>query len=139
MAFDVRVGLYDDPPNKTTVKMTKANSERIKLAGELNKGLMSLLFRLVWTPSYSKFCEAQDTTFGISQRIVDKKVAELKNMAEQGESFQENTGKYESCLKMNVYFFCTMERRCNDMPREQSNYIVISSNRYIETPYVMIW
>ena len=103
MAFDVRVGLYDDPPNKTTVKMTKANSERIKLAGELNKGLMSLLFRLVWTPSYSKFCEAQDTTFGISQRIVDKKVAELKNMAEQGESFQENTGKYKSCLNMNVY------------------------------------
>lgn len=101
MAFDVRVGLYDDPPNKATVKMLKANSERMKLAGELNKGLTSLLFRWVWTPSYSKFCEAQDTTFGISQRIIDEKVVELKTMAEQGESFQENTGKYKSCLVYN--------------------------------------
>lgn len=92
MAFDIRVGLYDDPPNKETVKMIKANSERVKLVGKLNRGWERLLLGLVWTPSYSKFCNAQDTVFSVGQAIVDKKVEELKNMAEQGEGFEDSTG-----------------------------------------------
>ncbi|KAL9965305.1 hypothetical protein ACROYT_G029084 [Oculina patagonica] len=91
MAFDERVGLYDEPPNKETVKIIKANFERMRLAGKLSSGLEGLLFRFVKTPFYWKFCEAQDTLFGISQKIVDKKVMELTKMAEEGEVFEENT------------------------------------------------
>ncbi|XP_078380880.1 cytochrome P450 10-like isoform X2 [Oculina patagonica] len=90
MAFDVRVGLYDDPPNKETVKMIKATFDTFKYMGKLSRGLEGLLFRFVTTPTYRKFCEAQDTAIGISQEIVDKKVMELKKMAEEGEAFADD-------------------------------------------------
>ena len=67
MAFDVRVGLYDDPPNKETVKMIKTTFDSFVYLGKLSRGLESLLFRFVTTPTYWKFCEAQDTSLRISQ------------------------------------------------------------------------
>ncbi|KAL9965313.1 hypothetical protein ACROYT_G029094 [Oculina patagonica] len=90
MAFDVRVGLYDDPPNKETVKMIKATVDGFAYMGKLARGLEGLLFRFVTTPTYRKFCETQDTALRISQEIVDKKVMELKKMAEEGETFAED-------------------------------------------------
>ena len=38
MAFDVRVGLYDDPPNKETVKMIHATLDAFTHMGKLNRG-----------------------------------------------------------------------------------------------------
>ncbi|XP_078380883.1 cytochrome P450 10-like isoform X2 [Oculina patagonica] len=83
MAFDERVGLYDDPPNEETVKMVKATFDAFKYMGKLSRGLEGLIFRFVRTPTYWKFCEAQDTAIGISQKIVDKKVMDLKKTAEE--------------------------------------------------------
>ena len=93
MAFDVRVGLYDDPPRKDTVKMIEASKELFRLLGKLSSGLESLLFEFVTTPTYKKYCEAQDISIGIGQRIVDEKVSELKKMAEEGEEFSKDGGK----------------------------------------------
>lgn len=92
MAFDVRVGLYDDPPNKETVKMIKSTFDTFLYMGKLNRGLEGLIFKFVKTPSYWKYCEAQDTAIAISQAIVDKKIKELKKMAHEGEQFVEDQG-----------------------------------------------
>ena len=94
LAFDIRVGLYDDPPNKDTVKMIQATMDTFALMGKLRRGWEGLLFRFVRTPSYWKFCEAQDTARAIGQKIVDNKVMELKKMAEEGGTFVEDQSGY---------------------------------------------
>ena len=38
MAFDVRVGLYDDPPDKDTVKFVQATVDALALQGKLSRG-----------------------------------------------------------------------------------------------------
>ena len=93
MAFDVRIGLYDDPPNKDTVEMIEATKESHRLWGVLARGLESVLFAFVTTPNYRKYCEVQDIAMGIGQRIVDNKVSELKKMAEEGEEFTKDGGE----------------------------------------------
>nr|XP_058964267.1 cytochrome P450 10-like [Pocillopora verrucosa] len=93
MAFDVRVGLFDDPPSKETkkmLKMIKAVFDGFALLGKLNSGWEGLLYRFIKTPSYKKFVETQDITFSTSQEIIDRKVMELNKMAEEGEQFPEN-------------------------------------------------
>ena len=105
MALDVRIGLYDDPPNKDTVKMIEATKESGRLVGRLSRGLEGLLFRFGKTPTFWKFCEAQDTVFGIGQEIVDKKVMELKKMAEEGDVFEENEGKNNSLRLVHLPLF----------------------------------
>ena len=87
MAFDVRVGLYDDPP---TVKFVQATVDALALQGKLSKGWGSLFWKFFTTPTYRKFCEARDTSYAMSQKIVDNKVAELKKMAEEGRAFDDN-------------------------------------------------
>ena len=93
MVFDVRIGLYDDPPNKETVKMIEATKETFRLLGVLCRGLENVLFPFVTTPTYRKYCEVQDISIDIGQRIVDNKVSELKKMAEEGEEFTKDGGK----------------------------------------------
>ncbi|PFX18324.1 cytochrome P450 27C1-like [Stylophora pistillata] len=93
MAFDVRVGLYDEPPSKETEKMLKmirAVFDGFALLGKLNRGWEALLYRFMKTQSYRKFVETQDITFSVSQEIIDRKVKELNKMAEEGEQFSEN-------------------------------------------------
>ena len=92
LAFDVRVGMYDDPPNKETVKMIKSSSDAFSLMGKLNKGWESFILNFMTTPTYLKFCEAQDTSIGIGQRIVDQKIIELKKAAEDGEALSQDQG-----------------------------------------------
>ena len=90
MAFDVRVGLYDDPPNKDTVKMVQSTMDAFALVGKLSRGWESLFVRFCPTPTYRTFCEAMDTSYTMSQKIVDNKVAELNKMAEEGGAFDDN-------------------------------------------------
>lgn len=90
MAFDLRVGLYDDPPNKDTVKMVEATLDVFTLAGKLNRGWESLLLGFVKTPTVKKFYAAQDLSLSIGQSIVDNKIKELNKMAEEGGKFEEN-------------------------------------------------
>lgn len=96
IAFDTRVGLYDDPPNMETVKMVEATKEALKYLGKLSAGLEGLLSRFVTTPSCRKYYEVQDIAIGISQAFVDDKILELKKMAEEGKGFVEDEG--EDCI-----------------------------------------
>lgn len=93
MAFDTRVGLYDDPPNKETVRMIEATKEAFKYLGKLSAGWEGLLSRFVITPSCRKYFEVQDIAIGISQKFVDDKISELKAMAQEGKGFSEDGGK----------------------------------------------
>jgi len=93
MAFDVRIGLYDDPPNKDTVKMIEATKESFRLMGVLSRGLEHLFFTFMTTPNYRRFCKAQDIALEIGQKVVDDKVSELKKMADEGEEFSKDGGK----------------------------------------------
>ena len=96
MAFDVRVGLFDDPPSEETkkmLKMIKAVSDGFALLAKLNSGWEELLHRFMEPPSYRKFIETQDITFSASQEIIDRKVMELTKMAEEGKQFPENQGE----------------------------------------------
>ena len=79
--------------------MVKATSDCFAYIGKLNRGLEGLMFRFVKTPSYWKFCEAQDTALPISQEIVDKKIKELKKIAEEGEAFAEDGGTGQPSAK----------------------------------------
>lgn len=92
LAFDVRVGLYDDPPNKETVKMIKSSSDAFSLMGKLNRGWESFILHFMTTPTYLKFCKAQDTSIGIGQSIVDQKIMELKKAAGDDEAFCKDQG-----------------------------------------------
>ena len=98
MAFDVRVGLYDDPPNKDTVKMVQATVDGFALMGKLGRGWENLCYAFFTTSTYRKYCEAQDTSYAMSQKIVDNKVAELNKMAEEGGTFDDNQSE---CNLMN--------------------------------------
>ena len=94
MAFDLRVGLYEDPPNPDIIKVIQATSDGFKYLAYLEKGWESQLYRFVTTPLYRKFFETQDTLFNIGQKIVDKKVADLEKFREEdGDDFAENQGK----------------------------------------------
>ena len=97
MAFDVRVGLYDDPPSNETKKMLKmirAILDGFALLGNLNSGWEELLYKFMKTPSYRKFVETQDIQFSVSQEIIDRKVKALNKMVEEGEQFSENQGDF---------------------------------------------
>ena len=98
MAFDVRVGLYDDPPNKDTVKMIQATVDGFALMGKLGRGWEHLCYAFFTTSTYRKYCEAQDTSYAMSQKIVDNKVAELNKMAEEGGTLDDNQSE---CNLMN--------------------------------------
>lgn len=98
VAFDLRVGLYDDPPNQEIINMIKATFDGFKYLGNLNRGWESQLYTFVTTPSYRKFCESQDTLFGIGQKVVDEKIADLKKLAGDGEEFVENQRKLSSSV-----------------------------------------
>ena len=102
MAFDVRVGLYDDPPNKDTIKMVQATLDAFALMGKLGRGWENLCYMFFTTSTYRKFCEATDTSFDMSQKIVDNKVAELNKMAEEGGAFDDNQSE---CNLMNSTVF----------------------------------
>lgn len=96
IAFDTRVGLYDDPPNMEIIKMIEATKETLKYLEKLSAGLEGLLSRFVTTPNCRKFYEVQDIAIGISQAFVDGKIMELKKMAEEGKGFVEDEG--EDCI-----------------------------------------
>ena len=94
MVFDTRVGLYNDPPNKDAMEIIRATVETFACWGKLLSGWESLLFRFATTPSYKKFCKAQDTLLAIGQKFVDNKVVELNKIREQGNSFVDDQGEY---------------------------------------------
>ena len=93
MAFDLRVGLYDDPPNKDTIKMIQATNNAFLYLSKLSRGLEGMLFKFITTPSFWKFCQEQDTAIEIAHTFLEKKKKiELQQMADEGKEFAANEG-----------------------------------------------
>ncbi len=93
VTLDLRIGLYDDPPNKETVKMVK-ETEKFFMFMERLGGIWEGL--LLWLglspPAYREFCQAEDIAIAIGQTIVNQKLRELNEMAYGEEEFVENQG-----------------------------------------------
>ena len=89
VTLDVRIGLYDDPPNKETLEMLEETCKFfpfLERFGRLWEGLL-LRFGLSST-TYREFCQTEDNAIEIGQKIVNQKVKELSVNGQ--EEFVEN-------------------------------------------------
>ena len=85
MAFDSRFGLYEDTPPQEALEFTKAVDDFFELSQQLMLNVLQrVAFRYMDTPMYKKFSKVQDTILDIGQRFVNKKMKELKEMADRG-------------------------------------------------------
>ena len=94
VVFDLRVGLFNDPPNDETVQMVKAINESFTLMGKLNGGFERLLLRYTSykSSSYKKLCDNLDTVLRVGHGFVNERMKRLKEMADGGDEFVENQG-----------------------------------------------
>ena len=91
VTLDVRIGLYDDPPNKETVKMLEETCKFFPFLGRFGGLWESLLLRFgLSSTTYREFCQTEDNAIEIGQKIVNQKVKELGVNKE--EEFVENQG-----------------------------------------------
>ena len=85
MAFDNRFGLYEDAPPRDALEFTKAVDDFFELSQQLMLNVLQrVASRYMDTPMYKKFSKVQDTILDIGQRFVNKKMKELKEMADRG-------------------------------------------------------
>lgn len=85
LAFDTRLGLYEDPPPQSALEFTKAVNNLFELAQQLLFNIFSRIARsYIDTPTFKKFLINADALFEIGQVFVDKKMRELNIMAEKG-------------------------------------------------------
>ena len=84
MAFDTRLGLYEDPPPQEALKFIDAVQNFFSLAQKLMFSIPSnMVRRYIDTPAFKKFLKNADDILDIGQGFVDKKMRELKEMAEK--------------------------------------------------------
>ena len=86
MAFDVRVGLFDDPPSKETkkmLKMIKAVFDGFALLGKLNSGWEGLLYRFIKTPSY----KLKTSRFPPAKRLLTERLWNWTKWQKKANSF----------------------------------------------------
>ena len=84
MAFDTRLGLYEDPPPQDALKFIDAVQNFFELTQKLLLSIPSRMVRpYIDTPTLKKFFKVSDDIFEIGQGFLDKKMRELKEMAEK--------------------------------------------------------
>ena len=92
LAFDTRLGLYEDPPPSEALKFIEEVQNFFALSHKLLFSIPSTIARrYVDTPMFKKFLKCGDTVLDIGQGFVNKKMAELKEMAEKGIDPSDNT------------------------------------------------
>ena len=85
LAFDTRLGLYEDPPPQSALEFTNAVNNFFELAQQLLFNIFSRIARpYIDTPTFKKFLINADALFEIGQVFVDNKMRELNMMAEKG-------------------------------------------------------
>ena len=84
-AFDTRLGLYEDPPNKKGVHFINTVRKRFELSQQLTfNPVGKVASQYFETPTLKKFLKASDDLFDIGQDLVKQKLRELKNETEKG-------------------------------------------------------
>ena len=84
-AFDTRLGLYEDPPNKQGVHFIDTVRKRFELSQQLTfNPVGKVASQYFETPTLKKFVKASDDLFDIGQDLVKQKLRELKKETEKG-------------------------------------------------------
>ena len=84
-AFDTRLGLYQDPPNKKGVHFINTVRKRFELSQQLTVNPVGKVASQYFeTPTLKKFLKASDDLFDIGQDLVNQTRMELKKEAEKG-------------------------------------------------------
>lgn len=97
VTLDVRIGLYDDPPNKETFKMLEETCKFFPFMERLGGLWEGLLLRFgLSSATYREFCQTEDNALEIGQKIVNQKLKELNVNEEQ--EFVENQGTNNTSL-----------------------------------------
>ena len=92
VAFDTRLGLYDDPIPPEVLQFINEVQNFFALSHKL---IFSATHRIagpyIDTPLFKKFLKCADTILDIGQGFVEKKMTELKEMAEKGTDSSDNS------------------------------------------------
>ena len=84
-AFDTRLGLYEDPPNKQGVHFINTVRKRFELSQQLTfNPVGKVASQYFETPTLKKFLKASDDLFDIGQDLVKQKLRELKKETGKG-------------------------------------------------------
>ena len=84
-AFDTRLGLYQDPPNKKGVHFINTVRKRFELSQQLTfNPVGKVASQYFQTPTLKKFLKASDDLFDIGEDLVKQKLRELKDETEKG-------------------------------------------------------
>lgn len=90
LVFDVRVGLYNDPPSEEAMRFIGAIHDVFQSLHAFVFGILEKhLYHYVNTPNFVKLERAVDTSFEIGQGYIDKKMKDLKEMAHKGSDDSE--------------------------------------------------
>lgn len=100
MVFDTRIGLYNDPPTEKAMTFIQSVDDAFKYMHNLMFGFVEKnLVPYINTPSFNKFSKAMDTGMEIGEMFVNKKIKELDEIANRGDS-QENEGEVVLIIKI---------------------------------------
>ena len=92
MAFDTRLGLYDDSPPPEALLFIKEVQNFFALSHKLLFSAVSRFAQQYFdTPLLKRFLKCGDTILDIGQDFVDKKMKELKGMTEKGIDPSDNS------------------------------------------------
>jgi len=86
LAFDARLGLYEDPPKQEALKFIEEVQNFLTLSHKLVFSITSRIAQQhgLDTPTFKKFVKCSDSMVHIGQGFVNKKMKELEEMAEKG-------------------------------------------------------
>lgn len=92
VAFDSRLGLYEDPPSREALRFIEEVHNFFTFSHKLLFSVTSrFVRRYVDTPTLKKFWKTADAVHEIGQGFVDRKMKELKEMADKGIDPSNNT------------------------------------------------
>ena len=93
LAFDARLGLYEDPPKEEAMRFIQGIHDFFSLSQELFFSLPRRIAKRfdIDTPKLKKFFKTSDILIEIGEGFVDKKMRELKEMADKGIDPSGNT------------------------------------------------
>lgn len=99
VAFDARLGLYEQPPKDEALKFIEEVQTFWTLTQKLMFSVPSNMVRpYMDTPTLKKFHKCADTIINIGQGFVDKRMRELKEMAEKGIDPSDGTQGTQTAL-----------------------------------------
>ena len=85
VAFNTRLGLYQDSPPEKAVKFIEAvDSLFVQTQKIMMSGVSTFLRRYIDTPALKKFFKASDDIIEIGEYFISNKMDELKEMTEKG-------------------------------------------------------